>query len=158
MDKTAIDLQPASEEEMRQIAAISLKASEDKVELAGKTDCLSVFVHHAEKKRIFGLLTARIPCYRVLDQYGVVKLQVNDGLLFKTTAGRSLDQISAFIEKSAAYNDVGMMMPEVFVLYKSRVADYSSVLSLESLKELLDIELQGLDEREAVLCLLHIRK
>lgn len=158
MDKNALDMEPAAPEEVARNAAASLKTTADQIALTGRTDGLSVFEHIARQKRLFGLLSTKTPCYRVLDQQGVVKLQINNGHMLQTTAGRAMGHIAAFVEKKADYNDVGMILPEVFVLYKSRIADYASILSFESLQGLIDIELQGLDEQEPVVCLLRARK
>ena len=66
--------------------------------------------------------------------------------------------IAEFIEDKATYNDVGMILPEVFLLYKSRIADYSSILDFDQLKGLIRIELQGLEEEEPVVCVVRTRK
>lgn len=158
MDKDSIELQPASPEELLASASAAFKAPAEEVVLAGATSGLSVFSHTAAEKKLFGLLRTERTHYRVLDSRGVVRLQVNNAHLTQTEAGHALDAIAAFVEKRADYNDMGLVLPEVFLLYKNRIVDYSSILEFEQLKKLIEVELQGLEEREPILCILRVRK
>jgi len=85
-------------------------------------------------------------------------LQCTGGAV-KCINGRMAHQdIMEFVESKAAYSDVGMLLPEVFILYKSRIADYSSILEFEQLKALAAVELEGIDENEPVVVLVNPRK
>lgn len=158
MDKNAVDLQPAAPEELLKKAAESFKVPAGEVQLQHKTNGLTVFTHLRKKKMLFGLLSSTENDFRVVDDFGVVKLQVNNGHTMETQAETALAQIAAFVEAKAFYNDVGMIVPEVFLLYKSRIADYSSILNFEQLQDLIHVELQGLPKEEPVACILRVRK
>ncbi|MBU9728434.1 hydantoinase/oxoprolinase family protein [Diplocloster modestus] len=158
MDKDAADLKPASDEELLEKAAQAFKSPEGEIRAAQKTNGLTVFERCREKKKLFGLLSSKELDYRILDDYGVVKLQVNHGYVKQTCVKNAQAGIAEFIEDKATYNDVGMILPEVFLLYKSRIADYSSILDFDQLKGLIRIELQGLEEEEPVVCVVRTRK
>jgi N-methylhydantoinase A len=51
-----------------------------------------------------------------------------------------------------------MVLPEVFILHGSRIADYSTILNYEQLKSLVGIELEGLPENEPVAVFISRRK
>ena len=125
---------------------------------AARTLGLTVFSCTRKGKKLFRLLNAAFTDYRVLDDFGVVKLQCTGSFVKSTTAGRALADIAAFIEEKAVYSDVGMVVPEVFLLYRSRIVDYTSVLDFSQIRTLLSIELEGLEPDEPVVALLHPRK
>lgn len=158
MDKDAANLQPADAKQLLEKAAEAFKSTENEIRAVQKTNGLTVFEHCREKKKLFGLLSSKKFDYRILDDFGVVKLQVNDGYTMQTSAGSAQAGIAAFIEDKAIYNDVGMVLPEVFLLYKSRIADYSSILDFDQLKGLIRIELQGLAEEEPIVCVVRTRR
>ena len=81
--------------------------------------------------------------FRVLDSRGVVKLQINDGQLLRTCAGRFASDMDAFLQNVSSYNDAGQILPEVFVLHGSRIADLSSVLVHDQVMQLAGLELEG---------------
>jgi len=158
MDKNVVDLKPLLPEEVAEKAAMALKVPFDQIVLGAKTQGLSVFSHCKEERSFFGLMRKKEFCYRVLDDFGVVKLQCTGGAV-KCINGRMAHQdIMEFVESKAAYSDVGMLLPEVFILYKSRIADYSSILEFEQLKALAAVELEGIDENEPVVVLVNPRK
>jgi hypothetical protein len=65
--------------------------------------------------------------------------------------------VHAFAEEQANYNDAGMVIPEVFLLYKNRIADFSSILQIEQLRGLVQAELEGLPGDEPVVIITHKR-
>jgi N-methylhydantoinase A/oxoprolinase/acetone carboxylase beta subunit len=157
MDKDAHDHVAISEEEKIRKAAESFKCDAAEVQKAAETSLLSVYGHAAVQKHLFGLVKKSVRQYRVLDSSGIVKLQSNRGAVRQCTA-KDLHTIHSFIEQEAEYNDVGMVLPEVFILHGSRIADYSTILNYEQLKSLVGIELEGLPENEPVAVFISRRK
>ncbi len=158
MEKNAAQLKPLSQQEVAAKAAEAFKVEASEVTQAARTLGLTVFSCTRKGKKLFRLLTAAFTDYRVLDDFGVVKLQCTGSFVKSTTAGRALADIAAFIEEKAVYSDVGMVVPEVFLLYRSRIVDYTSVLDFSQIRTLLSIELEGLEPDEPVVALLHPRK
>ena len=158
MDKNVADLKPLSAEDVAKKAAAAFKVNSDQIVLGAKTQGLSVFIHAKEEKSFFGLMRKKELCYRVLDDFGVVKLQCTGGTVKCINGGSAQQDIIEFVENKAAYSDVGMILPEVFILYRSRIADYSSILDLAQLKALTAVELEGIDKNEPVVVLAHPRK
>jgi hypothetical protein len=157
MDKDAHDHVAISEEEKIRKAAESFKCDAAEVQKAAETSLLSVYGHTTVRKQLFGLVKKSVQQYRVLDSSGIVKLQSNRGAVRQCTA-KDLHTIHSFIEQEAEYNDVGMVLPEVFILHGSRIADYSTILNYEQLKSLVGIELEGLPENEPVAVFISRRK
>lgn len=157
MDKDAHDHVAISEEEKIRKAAESFKCDAAEVQKAAETSLLSVYGHTTVRKQLFGLVKKSVQQYRVLDSSGIVKLQSNRGAVLQCTA-KDLYMVHSFIEQEAEYNDVGMVLPEVFILHGSRIADFSTILNYEQLKSLIGIELEGLPENEPAAVFISRRK
>ncbi len=157
MDKDAHDHVAISEEEKIRKAAESFKCDAAEVQKAAETSLLSVYGHTTVRKQLFGLVKKSVEQYRVLDSSGIVKLQSNRGAVLQCTA-KDLYMVHSFIEQEAEYNDVGMVLPEVFILHGNRIADFSTILNYEQLKSLIGIELEGLPENEPAAVFISRRK
>lgn len=157
MDKDAHEIVDITEDEKLQKAAEAFKCDTSQVQKAAQTSRLSVYGHMMIEKQLFGLLKKNVQQYRVLDNNGVVKLQSNRGAVRQCTA-KDMDAIYGFIERESEYNDVGMVLPEVFILHGNRIADFSTILNYGQLKSLVDIELEGLPKNEPVVVFINRRK
>ncbi len=157
MDKDAHEIADISEEEKTWKAAESFKCGEDQTIKVAKTSRLSVYQHTAVQKQLFGLFKKSLQQFRVLDSNGVVKLQSNSGAVRQCTA-KDMDTVHAFIEQEAEYNDVGMVLPEVFILHGNRIADFSTILNYDQLKTMISIELEGLSADELIVIFINRRK
>lgn len=157
MNKNSIDIKKLTGSEILEKTAESFKCEPSEITKVGGTKGLTVFTHFVQKTRFFGLIKNTQTQYRVVDDRGVVKLQSNAGAVYQNVAG-NLQALFTFIEKQAEYNDVGMIIPEVFILYGSRIADFSTILNYNQLKELIMVEIKGLKDTEPVIVVTCKRK
>lgn len=157
MDKDAHETADITEDEKLRKAAEAFKCDTSQVQKAARTSRLSIYGHMMIQKQLFGLLKKNVQQYRVLDSNGVVKLQSNRGAVHQCTA-KDMAAIHGFIERESEYNDVGMVLPEVFILHGNRIADFSTILNYDQLKSLVGIELEGLPENEPVVVFINRRK
>lgn len=157
MDKTTNEMVSITREEKLLKAAESFKCDVSQVQIVAETSRLSVYGHTMVQKQLFGLLKKSTRQYRVLDSNGVVKLQSNHGAVRQCIAN-DRDALDSFIEQEAEYNDVGMVLPKVFLLYGNRITDFSTILNYDQLKSLISIELEGLPMDEPVVVFISMRK
>jgi len=153
MENRDFSREEVSEETLRKQAAASLKTEKAEVHLAAKTKGLHIYTAAAAKKGLFSFLKGKKQNYRVLDRYGVVKLQVNDGELLHTTAGTSSNDIGAFLQEVSNYTDAGQILPEVFLLCNSRIVDFTSILEQAQVESLVQLELEGVPTDTPVILL-----
>ena len=158
MNKQAAELKNISIEEKRTLAAASFKVPAQDVHIWAQTEGFTVFEHSRQNKTLFGFFKTEMHDFRVLDCYGLIKLQLNAGFVLQTTVHHAEKQAIDFIEEKIKYSDVGMILPEVFLLYKSKMVDYSTVLDPVQLKNLIKIELDGLNGDEPLVVLIRMRK
>ena len=158
MEQQDLGMGRASQEELSQIAADSLRVQPGQETLAGQTEGLFIFSSVRRVSRLFGLFHRDEQDFRVLDRRGVVKLQVNNGQLLCTSGGRFSADLDAFLQEVYSYNDAGQILPEVFVLHGSRIVDLSSVLVHDQVMQLAALELEGAAPDTPICVLTHPRK
>lgn len=157
MEQQELGLGKADPAEVVRVAAKSLRVDEGQVVLAAQTGGLYVCRASRQTKRFFGLMREETRDYRVLDARGVVKLQVNGGEFLRTTAKGLEGALDAFLGRVSSYSDAGQIVPEVFVLHGSRIADLSSVLMPAQVGQLALLEIEGADADDVVCVLVHPR-
>ena len=158
MEQQDLGMGRASQEELSQIAADSLRVQPGQETLAGQTEGLFIFSSVRRVSRLFGLFHRDEQDFRVLDRRGVVKLQVNNGQLLCTSGGRFSADLDAFLQEVSSYNDAGQILPEVFVLHGSRIVDLSSVLVHDQVMQLAAFDLEGAAPDTPICVLTHPRK
>ena len=158
MEQQDLGMGRASQEELSQIAADSLRVQPGQETLAGQTEGLFIFSSVRRVSRLFGLFHRDEQDFRVLDRRGVVKLQVNNGQLLCTSGGRFSADLDAFLQEVSSYNDAGQILPEVFVLHGSRIVDLSSVLVHDQVMQLAALDLEGAAPDTPICVLTHPRK
>jgi len=83
----------------------------------------------------------------------VVKLQINNGELLQTTVSDSVSDIDRFLQDVSDYSDAGQILPEVYLLYGSRIVDFSSVLEQTQVESLMKMELNGMPDNTSIVLL-----
>lgn len=154
MDQDYHTMEKLDESEVRKSAAASFKVENmDDIRLAADTGGLYVYEQKIVKKKLLGLLKSETSRLRVLDAFGVVKFQTNQGLCYVQRKAHFDSGLKQFIETASDYSDVGITLAEFFVVYKNRIADYSSILDYKQLVGLVNLELEGLDDDEIIVML-----
>lgn len=154
MDQDYHTMQKLDEAEIRLSAIKSFKTdTPENIMLAAETNGLYVYEETETKKRLLGILKTSKKKYRVLDSFGIVKYQTNNGSCFVRKKKDFFTSVNQFIESASEYSDAGITLAQFLLVYKNRIADFSSVLELKQLLSLVNIELQGLDDNETVVML-----
>ncbi len=88
---------------------------------------------------------ARTPDYCAVDRRGVVRVAVRRASAFLTTAARLERTLADALEDATAYGDVGRALPDVHLVYGSRVADLGTLAEAAHVIALAMEEIRGLD-------------
>lgn len=134
------------EDEQRKIAAESMRLGPAEVESLGKTRNLAVFAGHSKKRSFFGMRSNNKTPLRVLDEFGVIRLMVTNGVSFSTTVQKAESVLCTEGEKLTKFTDGGAIPPAAFLLYEARVFDMSGLRSVEEFASMTHVELEGVDE------------
>jgi N-methylhydantoinase A/oxoprolinase/acetone carboxylase beta subunit len=143
-------VQQLTENELRAIAARTLKASPDQVILKGQTTFLNAFAVSKDKKWLLGLVKKTSQPMRVIDQEGVIRLQLDDALVMPVIASSVRNQIQVSIEQLTTYGDAGALVPNIFLLIAAKIIDLTGLIQLNQIMALVDIELKNLPFQEPI--------
>lgn len=132
-------------EECREAAARSMRIAAKEVTLAAETAGHFVFTGQVETRSLFGLISSRRPLLRIVDRTGVVRLQRGASLITDTTMARIADELARVVDQLTDYGDAGRAIPDLFLLYGARIANFSGLADLDQVVALADVELRSLD-------------
>jgi N-methylhydantoinase A len=132
-------------EDCRQAAARSMRVATDVVQLAAATSNLLVFTGEQVARSFFGLFNTRRTLLRVVERTGVVRLQRGTARVSTTVLAQLKDELTRAVEALTDYGDAGRTIPDVFILYGARLANFSGLAELEQLLALTEVELRSLD-------------
>lgn len=136
-------------EQCREAAARSMRIRPEDVKLAAETSGYLVFTGEQQTKSFFGLFSWRRQMLRVVDRSGVVRLQRGAALqkmAVKTARLAELyDELERSVEALTDYGDAGRAIPDIFILYGARIANFSGLADLDQVRALVEVELRLLD-------------
>jgi N-methylhydantoinase A/oxoprolinase/acetone carboxylase beta subunit len=132
-------------EACRQVAARSMRIDAGQVKLEAETPGYYVFTGEQVKRAFFGLFSARHSMLRVVDRSGIVRLQRGAARVSTTTLSALKAELTRAVEALTDYGDAGRTIPDIFILYGARLANFSGLAELEQVLALSEIELRALD-------------
>jgi N-methylhydantoinase A len=132
-----------SPELRRQSAAKSMEVDPMEVQLEVSTDNLEVYISKHEEKHLFGLFTDLKIHGRVVDKDGVVRLKLANTLIYKSTPQELEYDLHRLIDRESSYKDSGQLLPNVFVVYGSRIINISGLASSDQMIAVAKEEIAG---------------
>jgi len=135
----------SSAEQCGEAAARSMRLPAEAVTLVAETASHLVFTGERQTKAFFGLFKQRRQFLRVVDRTGVVRLQRDAALVRTATLARIREEIERVVDALTDYGDAGRAIPDIFILYGARIANFSGLADLEQVMALADVELRSLD-------------
>ncbi|MGE0100709.1 MAG: hydantoinase/oxoprolinase family protein [Blastocatellales bacterium] len=127
------------------VAARSMRVSESMVRLEAENGAFRVFSAEEMKRTLFGLLRQRRQMLRVIDQSGVVRLQRGAALVIETTVGEIDPALERAVDALTDFGDAGRAIPDLFLIYGSRIANFTGLAELAQVQALARVELRSLD-------------
>jgi N-methylhydantoinase A len=138
-----LEIKPKSEAEIKKIAADSMRADPESVEIAGETNYLFAAVVHKKTKYLFGLFTHDHTLVRVVDLEGVIKLRVNDCKVRQETPDSVKGVLKELTGELTTFGDAGALVPDVFLLIGGKIIDMTGLVEESQIQALVDIELKS---------------
>ncbi|MBS1812696.1 MAG: hydantoinase/oxoprolinase [Acidobacteria bacterium] len=132
-------------EHCRKIAARSMRIQAEEVTLAAEAGMWFVFIGTQKVKSFFGLFTSHREMLRVVDHSGVIRLQRNTAQIRICLLPQLNAEITDAVEQLTDFGDAGRAIPDIFVLYGARIANFSGLADLEQVLALVEVELRSLD-------------
>ncbi len=145
--------EPLSLEALRTLAAQSLKVDENALELAAQTSMLHLFMARRLTTKLWGLVRREKKPVRVIDQEGIIRLQLADADVWQGSISGAAGFINEAMESLTVYGDAGALLPDVFMLIGRKIIDMTGLVEKEQIFALAKIETEKHDRSEAVVVL-----
>ncbi len=142
-----------SEAEIEERVRKSIRDSIVELRRLGEIGGLLVFEAETERERLFGLRRSRRTQVRVIDQEGVIRLQLSPGDGFVAPRSAVISRLRPFVTERTVYGDAGKALPDVFVVYRGRILDLTGLQSFDQAQTLMAVELERLPAGEEVAAL-----
>jgi len=131
-----------TEDRLKEIAAKNLKVSDDKIQVLGKTNLLSVVGYEKIKSHFLGLMKEREQPVLIMDKEGVVKRKFPDIKVKPTTVDGVKGVIEELGEELRSYGDAGELIPDIYVVVSGKITDLSGLLNISQIISLVDYDLK----------------
>jgi N-methylhydantoinase A/oxoprolinase/acetone carboxylase beta subunit len=135
-----------TEEELRSLASASMEC--DTVQICGKAGVLHVFQGEQTTQRFFGLIKKTCRPLRIIDEDGVVRLQLVHGEVRSSTIGLVTGAIRNMIDEFTQYGDAGGLLPDVFLIAAGRVIDLTGLVQKDQIVSMAQAETEKLSNDE----------
>ncbi|MGE0886107.1 MAG: hydantoinase/oxoprolinase family protein [Blastocatellales bacterium] len=135
----------ASPDQCRESAVRSMRISSAEVKLAAETSGHLVFTGEQRSKTFFGLFNSSKQLLRVVDRTGVVRLQREKASVSVTNLANMKAELARAVDFLTDYGDAGRAIPDIFILYGARIANFSGLADLDQVTALAEVELRSLD-------------
>jgi N-methylhydantoinase A len=137
-------------EQCREAAARSMRIAPEAAQLVAETAQYLIFTGAQQATSFFGLFKTQRQLLRVVDRTGVVRLQRGAARVSNTTLAHIKDELTRAVEALTDYGDAGRAIPDIFILYGARIANFSGLADLEQVIALAEVELRALDPATAL--------
>lgn len=111
--------------------------------------------HLLEGDKIVGrfIFKKHITLECVLDRDGVVRFKNNNAHALVFQKNETEDLFDPFVESHTVYSDANATIPKVFVFYREKMLDLTGMQNFDQLKSILDVELEGLDDKDEIIAI-----
>lgn len=140
--------------QLRERVLQSVRGQVDNSDQVATLGGLNLFHVQTHQKHLAGLVTRRFHQYRVIDNEGIIRLQLRNGDHLVGTKRDVNGGLKDFFEKHTIYGDAGKEMPDLFVIYRGRVLDMSGLINMDQILSLLQIELNSVSDEEPIAALI----
>ncbi|EMA42085.1 Hydantoinase/oxoprolinase [Halococcus hamelinensis 100A6] len=142
-----------SHEELQEKAASSLSTTVAEIHQDSETEGLNVFRATERSEKYFGLVSEEQDHVSIIDNYGVVKMNLRDASVYDTTFEDLEYAIERVLDKESVYSGSSTRLPNIYLCYGSQMLDASGLSSREQIHSLIELELDGIEDDERIVIL-----
>lgn len=153
-----VEIKELTEADIKKIASVSMRTSEDKVVISGSTSFFYAITFKQIKKHLFGLVKDETQKLRVIDREGTIKLQLNDALCESVEATSVKSKIKEMIPALTTFGDAGALVPDIFLLVSSKIVDFTGLINESQIMALVDFELSKIPQNEKIIVIASPKK
>jgi N-methylhydantoinase A/oxoprolinase/acetone carboxylase beta subunit len=142
----------------RQIIAQQILGSNGQpVEVLTETEFYTAFAIHKTQRYFFGILTSHTRPVVVVDQEGVVRLNLSSAEVLATKVGEIERELPPFIQMNTYYGDGGAEIPAVYLAAGPRLIDLSGLAEVKQVVVFAMLELSAYPANTEVMAIAELR-
>lgn len=150
-----LGVEKLDEKDIKEIAMKALNAEDEfNISLESKTDFFYIFKRDVNCKGIMKLFKNDKSKIAVLDQKGVVRLNLENGHIGIYTGKMLKDNSLEVLKDYAVYDESGERTPDVFLLIRGKIIDLKGIPNIKQLASLVELESKTVDEDESIIVLI----
>ncbi|MBS4036267.1 MAG: hydantoinase [Ignavibacterium sp.] len=153
-----LEIKGLTETVIKKIASVSMRTTEDKVNIGGGTSFFYAITFKQINKHLFGLVKDETQKLRVIDREGTIKLQLNDALCETVEANSVKAKIKEMISTLTTFGDAGALLPDIFLLVSSKLVDFTGLINESQIMALVDFELSKIPQDEKIIVIASPKK
>ncbi len=100
---------------------------DESAELRGASGSLRVYQGLRLEPRLFGLIRTKRRPVRVLDDDGIVRLQLTRGTVKPCAAGEATGLIGRLMDEQTVWGDAGALLPDLYLVAGGRIVDLTGL-------------------------------
>lgn len=146
-----LDQQDLSPEELAQTAAAALSCDASDVSETAHNRFFHIYTSKPKKRGFFSFLKGSSEPACVIDNKGIIKLNLKNAKVRNAAAGELLSSAYDIIREYAVYDESGERAPDVFLLAGSKLIDLKGIGEVRQLAALTEVEAKALASDETVI-------
>lgn len=140
---------PISRNDLLSLLRSKSDLSAQKLVWEAATEHICIFYFQPEKRDWFKSRLHRLtPHIFVVRKTGEIKLHRTNAVIQRIHPDDLRSELRAFLHKNSAWSDMGERLPDVFLVYKDKMVDYSMIRNPKELLELALVETESLQNRD----------
>ena len=140
-----------SDEELFELAKVSVGVENGEASIIALNEGIKILQVKEIKKGFLSKLKKNNEHIVVVSHDGIVKYRRKNAEAVYGQVKNIEALISHLSDNLSSFSDAGQTIPEVIMFCKYRTFDYSGLMHIEQIKELVSIDLEGVDEDERVI-------
>ena len=145
--------EPKSDDELKKIVAANLKAEASDVHLEADNGAICAITRE-QMKRQFIFFKKKTKALRLIDRDGVIRLQKKNASVCSCESKHWKPNLNRLLDDHTVFGDGGEEIPNIYVVFGSRIIDLAGMQSTAQIKSLCEVELAGAepDEKLILVC------
>lgn len=140
-----------SAEELEEITSQALDVPVEQLSLLHQVGRWNIFAGVRTKKVLLGLIKTKQSSLCVIDREGTVRLRKAKANCAKFSKAQINTAFHQFMDDNTTYSDANASIPCVFIFYREKMLDLSSLQTADQVYSLLQLETELLDSQEELL-------
>ena len=115
-------------------AIISKSMGTDNIEFVGRNKpSKNIYRGKIVITKLWGIYHKEYNPIRIIDEEGIIKLQLNDGRVLAANVASLDSNINKAMDELTIYGDAGAILPDIFIVCSGKIIDLTGLINKEQI-------------------------